>query len=269
MDLNKIKERLNQVSEGKKGYSSEKIDYTTLYWKPRKKGTYQIRFVPSKINADDPFQEVMMHYGFTKFPILALTNWGEKDPITEMAKKLYKSEDTEDWELAKKIRPKARYFAPIIVRGEEDKGVRLYEFGANVLKSLLSIAAKPDYGDFTDVVEGFDFDLEATPSENGIGFKHNLIPSRKNSQLSHDATLVEKWLEEQPILLDIRKKYTYDELKEVFQAWVDPENDSDDDDLSSDEKEGEDVDNVPFEKPYKLAKKPSKKDEFDAMFEED
>ena len=213
MDLNKIKSRLSEVSEGKKKYSSEKIDYTTLYWKPRKVGSYRVRFVPSKINVDDPFQEVMMHYGFTKFPILALTNWGEKDPITEMAKKLYKSEDTEDWELAKKIRPKSRYFAPIIVRGEEDKGVRLYEFGTNVLKTLLSVASKADYGDFTDVLEGFDFELEATPSDNGIGFKHNLIPARKNSPLSDDATLVEKWLEEQPILLDISKKYTYDELK--------------------------------------------------------
>ena len=40
-----------------------------------------------------------------------------------------------------------RIFAQVIVRGEEDKGVRLWEFGKNIYQSLLSLADDPDYGD--------------------------------------------------------------------------------------------------------------------------
>ena len=69
-----------------------------------------------------------MHYGVGKFPIVALTNWGEDDPIVEFSKKLRKSSESENWRLAKQLDPKMRVFAPVIVRGEEEKGVRLFEF---------------------------------------------------------------------------------------------------------------------------------------------
>jgi hypothetical protein len=41
----------------------------------------------------------------------------------EFATKLKKSGDKDQMELAKKLFPKLRVFAPVVVRGEEDKGV--------------------------------------------------------------------------------------------------------------------------------------------------
>ena len=149
MDINAIKQRLNSLQAT--GTKKEKVDYSKYYWKPKQEGKYQIRIVPSVHNPQNPFQEVFVHYGLSKFPTYALTNWGEKDPIVEFAKQLRQTNDKENWQLAKKLDPKMRVFAPVVVRGEEEKGVRLWEFGKEIYMQLLGIAEDEDYGDFTDI----------------------------------------------------------------------------------------------------------------------
>ena len=110
MDISKIKAKLSQLqSKGSKS-SYEKIDYSKIFWKP-KEGKQVIRIVPSKINKDFPFREVFFHYDIVKRSMLALTNWGEKDPIVEFSKQLYKSEDKDDQSLARKLSPRVRVFA--------------------------------------------------------------------------------------------------------------------------------------------------------------
>ena len=59
MDLDLIKSKLGALQPEKKE-KYEKVDYTTLYWKPREEGKFVIRFVPSKFNAQYPFQEVFL-----------------------------------------------------------------------------------------------------------------------------------------------------------------------------------------------------------------
>ena len=81
MDLNAIKNRLASLNQDTKPKNTEKKDYTLIYWKPRQEGKYQIRFVPSKLNKTNPFQEIFMHYGIGKFPIVALNNWVFLAPI--------------------------------------------------------------------------------------------------------------------------------------------------------------------------------------------
>ena len=179
MDLNAIKSRLSSLNQDAKPKTGEKKDYTLVYWKPRQEGKFQIRFVPSLINKNNPFQEVYMHYGVGKFPIVALTNWGEQDPIVDFTKKLRTTSDSENWRLAKKLDPKLRVFAPVVVRGEESKGVRLFEFSKTIYMELLSIADDEDYGDFTDVAEGFDFVVNASKVQDRPGFVLSLRPKPK------------------------------------------------------------------------------------------
>jgi len=220
MDLSKIKNRLDNLNQSSKPKSTEKKDYTLIYWKPKAEGKFQIRFVPSKLNKDNPFQEVFMHYGIGKFPIVALTNWGENDPVVEFSKKLRTSSDSENWRLAKQLDPKMRVFAPVIVRGEEDKGVRLFEFSKTLYMELLSVADDEDYGDFTDINQGFDFVVTATKVQDRPGFGLSLRPKPKQTPISEDADQVKTWLENQPILLEERFKYTYDKLKEELQTFI-------------------------------------------------
>jgi hypothetical protein len=272
MDINAIKQRLNALQSTNNTGKKEKIDYSKVYWKPKEEGKYQIRIVPSKLDPKNPFQEVFVHYGFSKFPIYALTNWGEKDPIVEFAAQLRKTNDKENWSLAKKLDPKMRVFAPVIVRGEEEKGVRLWEFGKEIYMQLLGIAEDEDYGDYTDISEGRDLTVDVVKGDIGgrQGLKSSIRVKPKTSALSSDASLIQKFLKEQPSLLEIQRKMEFDALKEVLQTWLSPED-------TSDDVVDEDEDETPVEptpvKAYALktpmAPKASKADKFDSLFDED
>jgi hypothetical protein len=229
MDISALKNRLDTLNNaGKKQGTGEKIDYSQYFWKPQP-GKHQIRIIPSKFNKAYPFREVFFHYGFSKGPVLSLSNWGEPDPIIEFSAKLKLTKDKDNYFLSKKIEPKMRVFVPVIVRGEEAKGVRLWEFGKEIYTTLLGIGSDEDYGDFTDVIEGRDFTIEADYKE-VLGrrvISCNVRIKPKISPATEDANQLQKWLDEQPDILTINRKREYDDIKDLLAKWLNPEdNDS-------------------------------------------
>jgi hypothetical protein len=276
MDLNLLKNKLSALQSS--GQKKEKVDYTLTQWKPKGEGKYQIRVVPSKLDKQNPFKEVFVHYGYAKFPIYALTNWGEKDPIVEFAKQLRGTNDRDNWSLAKKLDPKMRIFTPIIVRGEEDKGVRLWEFGKEIYLQLLGLAEDEDYGDFTDINEGFDFTLEAVMGDIGgrQGLKSSIRPKRKTSVLSEDITQIETWLEDQPDILEMQSKFkkSFDDLKAVLTNFLNPEDEEESTQMEPVKDETGVKEDLKKEKKsnYSLSTKKEvakPEDKFDALFDED
>lgn len=274
MDLNLAKQKL-AAAQNKGNQTREKIDYTKIFFKP-KPGKYQVRILPNKYDKAWPIREVQFHYGFAKGPILALSNWGEADPIADFAKQLRKSADKEDWQLAKKIEPKSRFFAAVVVRGEEHLGARLWEFGKLTNDQLLGIAADDDYGDFTDITDGRDFTIEATEDviAGRKGIKCQLRVKPKTTPISEDPALVEKLLNEQPDILGINRKYTYDALKDILTKWLNPEDEAATETPIASKDEDEEDDfltemNKPVAPAYTLetpAAKTSNADKFDNLF---
>jgi hypothetical protein len=152
-------------------------------------------------------------------------SFGQKDPIIEFAQQLRKSSNKEDWSLAKKLDPKLRVFVPVIVRNEEDKGVRLWEFGKQVYMELLAIAEDEDVGDYTDVISGRDILVE-TQSKEQTGLSYNTSTVRiktKVTALSDDANKVKLWLSEQPNPNELFKNYSYDDMKSHLMSHLNPE----------------------------------------------
>jgi hypothetical protein len=224
MNVDLIKNKLNELSAPKGSNSNKKDEKALSFWKPTI-GKQLVRFVPSKQNPENPFTELYFHYGIGKRTIISPLNFGEKDPVVEFAKELRKTKEPENWKLAKKLEPKMRVFAPVIVRGEEDKGVRLWEFGKEVYQSLLSLAADEEVGDFTDILEGRDMKIETVgPDSTGTTYnKSKVLPALKTSTLSDDNNEVEKWLGTQPEPISFYKKYEFDEIKGFLAEWLNPE----------------------------------------------
>lgn len=225
MDLNALKQKLDTLqSKGKQ--SGEKIDYSTIYWKPTI-GKQQIRIVPSAYDTSNPFTELKFHYGITNKVMISPLNFGEKDPIALFAQKLREGEySKENYVLAKKLDPKTRYFVPVVVRGEEDKGVRLWQFGKLVYEELLALALDDEIGDYTDIVNGRDLTVETVgPESTGTSYNKSSVRVRmKTTPLSDDSSLVEKWTSEQPNPKDgLFKVYSFDEMKSALEKWLSPE----------------------------------------------
>ena len=71
----------------------------------------------------------------------------------------------------------------------------LFEFSKTIYMELLSIADDEDYGDFTDVAQGFDFVVNASKVRDRPGFALSLRPKPKQTPLSDDVEIIQKWLE--------------------------------------------------------------------------
>jgi hypothetical protein len=224
MDLNEIKKRLNKLNNKGGGGSS---DFKNNFWRPPVGEKSVVRIVPYAHNKDFPFSELYFYFGIGKPRMIALSNFSESDPIMEFATELKKSGDKENGELAKKLWPKLRVFAPVVVRGEEDKGVRFYEFGKMVYQELLGVMADEDYGDITDIQKGRDVTVEVIPAaETGKMFNTTTIRVKPNqTPLVDDATKATSLLENQKDLVSLFKKYTFEEMKDELQGWLKPSDD--------------------------------------------
>ena len=221
MDLNEIKNRLAKLNNKGGGGSS---DFKNNFWRPPVGEKSQVRLVPYKHNKKFPFSELYFYFGIGKPRMIALTNFEESDPIMEFATQLRKTGEKDNVDLAKKLFPKLRVFAPVVVRGEEDKGVRFWEFGKMVYQELLGVMSDEDYGDITDVSKGRDINVEVIPAkETGKMFNTTTVRVKPNqTALVDDAKTVESLLENQKDLVSLFKKYTFDEMKEELQGWLKP-----------------------------------------------
>lgn len=266
LDMNKVKERLQKLQS--KG-SGDRIDYKKLFFKPQL-GKQTVRIVPNKFNKDFPFAEVTFHnQNVFKKNIYSLENWGEKDPVVQLRKELYNDDDPETKETsqdtAKKLSTRSKAFAQVIVRGRESEGVLLWEMNKTTYENVLNILSQDEeYGDITDIMEGTDLVVEGYTDVVKIGKRSveyvavNITPKRKTSALSEDEKMIEKWLSEQKNPLEIYKRYTYDEIKNLLREWMDPENASDDEDTVPKKSSDDDEDDAPAPK-AKLEKSPKAK----------
>jgi hypothetical protein len=221
MDLKAIKQKLESLNSGG-NQDREKVDFEKIYWKPAN-GKTTIRIVPSAFNAADPFTELKLHYNIGRFPMMSLSNYGKQDPVEEFVKELRKTSDKDNWSLSGKLSPKSRFFAPVIVRGEEEKGVRLWSFGVNIYKALLALAEDEDIGDFTDVMSGWDMVVETTPAAGPGQFPSTTVRIKpKQTVLSEDDSKVNAWLKDQPNALEVQTQYDYEFIKKALQKYLNP-----------------------------------------------
>ena len=213
MDIAAIKARLGELQQA--------TTKTSNLWKPSP-GKTQIRIVPYKFNKDNPFIELYFHYDMGDKFYLSPISFGRPDPIEEFATKLKTSGNGDDYKLGKKIEAKMRTFAPIIVRGEENEGVKFWGFGKMVYQELLSIIADPDYGDITDPVNGRDVVVEfKTSEETGRSFPMTTIRVKPNqTPVTENPDIMKTLKDTQRDITSIYQEHSYDELHKVLNGWL-------------------------------------------------
>ena len=216
MDINAIKSRLNQLQNTS--------STANAFWKPQP-GKSQIRITPYNENKDNPFVELFFHYSLVpNKTVLSPLSFGRPDPVQQFADKLKGSGDKDEWIQGKRIEPKMRTFAPVIVRGEESEGVKWWGFGKTVYQELLGIIADPDYGDISDVMTGRDIVVERqTAAEAGNQYGKTTIRVKPNqTALVEDATLSQNLINNQPNIVELYNEPSFDELKGHLQNFLNP-----------------------------------------------
>jgi len=223
LNVAKLAERLKQFEDGAKA-----SEFAKLLWKP-KEGTQTVRLIPYKFNPEVPFIELKFYYKLGGNNYLAPCTFGKPDPIMETIEDLRSSGSNEEKDTAAKLAPVTRTYVPVIVRGEEDQGVRFWGFGVQVYKQLLKLMTNAKYGDITSWTEGRDIEVEFHKESNkkgkdGKSFPETTILADPNVSPVVDPTrrdLMEK-LKEQTDILTIFPLKSYDELKAAVEKWLNP-----------------------------------------------
>lgn len=212
IDLDAIRRKVEQLSGNNKKNS--------VLWKP-KPGEYMVRLIAFQNNDGQPFKERMFYYNIGSSPgLLAPKQFGKPDPIEELIQKLRAEGTPESYNLAKKLYPKMRCYAAIVVRGEEDKGVQIWSFGKQVYQDLLNLMLDADYGDITDPKTGRDLKVSIVKAPGAEFAKTTVMPKPKESKLSENAQTASEWIKNIP---DVDTLYTcksYDELEKIVNDWL-------------------------------------------------
>ena len=178
IDLKKMRAKLEAMQSKGKGSSN--------WWKPSD-GEQSVRIVPTPDG--DPFKEHWFHYNVGNNPgfLSPYRNFNEADPLNDFVRQLFNEGTEESIKQAKNLMARQRFFSPVLVRGEEDQGVRLWGYGKTVYEQLLNLVLNPEYGDITDVEVGTDLTLQYGKPAGATYPQTKLVPRRRSSPLCDDA----------------------------------------------------------------------------------
>ena len=218
LNMNRMKEKLQTSEAGGRSKGD------SAFWRPAE-GDQEIRILPTEDG--DPFKVYHFHYNLGEASrggvLCPKRQYGDNCPICDFASKLWQEGTDESKKMAKSLFVRQRFFSPVIVRGEESVGVKVWGYGKTIYETLLGLVLNPDYGDITDVDTGVDLSLTYTlPKTKGAFPTTNLVPKRKSSAIDKDKKVVKAILESIPdIESQFQRKSTKD-VQAILESFLDP-----------------------------------------------
>jgi|TARA_B110000467_G_C18260439_1_gene445982 hypothetical protein len=253
IDFDALRKKLGQLS----GTNSRR----NTMWRPTEGEEAVVRLLAFADNEDGlPFAERWFYYNIGTNPgLLAPYQFGNPDPIQELITKLRDEGTKESYDLAKKLYPKARYYAPVVVRGEEEKGVRIWSFGKTVYQSLLNIMLDEDYGDITDPVDGRDIKVVCSKAPGRQWATTEVRPRGKTCALGETTKQMKDWTDAIPAIGDMYEEKSVDVLTKIVNDWLNG------DDEASGNSYGTSRNDAPTKAPSASTSKPSVDSKFKSL----
>ena len=185
-------------------------------------GDTDIRIVPAPNG--DPLKEMFFHYNVGNHQggiMCPKRNFGERCPICDFASSLWReaadNNDEESKKLAKSLFVRTRYFSPVVVRGREEEGIKVYGYGKTAYELLLGYILDPEYGDVTDINEGTDITLTYTkPTKPGAFPQTNLKMRRNTSPLIEDVDAISPLLDRMPDFDSLFERLTPEQIDAIL-----------------------------------------------------
>lgn len=224
VDLAAIRRKMKILQNG---YQSSRVQF----WRPGP-GEYSIRALPwpdEMLKDGQPFVERYFYYLGDKPGFLAPFQFGKEDPVADLRKKLYSTQDPADRAIAKQLKPSMRTYLPVLERGKESEGVKLFSFGKGVHQRLLGYFLKKDTENWIDTKGGYDIDVTISKIK---GKKYNdtaVELARKPSDLADSDDKINELLESMPDVDNVYSQKSTAEIEAILNSWLDDESSSDND----------------------------------------
>jgi len=191
----------------------------SAFWKPED-GEQTIRLLPT--SDGDPFKQYWFHYNLGKNPgfLSPKKNFGESDPLDDFIRQLYKDGTDESVKMAKNLSARQRFFSPVLVRGEEGEGVRLWGYGKMAYKELLNLVLNPEYGDITDVNEGTDLVINYGKPAGAQFPQTTITPRRRPSALAKTEDEIHSYLDQVPDYNTVFERKTPQDVQAMLDEFL-------------------------------------------------
>ena len=211
LDMKKMRQKYSALKNRGNGKS--------FFWRPQD-GDQTIRIVPT---ADgDPFKEYWFHYNLGKQAgfLSPKKNFGEDDPLDNFVRSLYREGTDESIKMAKSLSARQRFFAPVIVRGEEDQGIKIWGFGKTVYETILNLVLNPEYGDITDIETGTDLTLNYGKPAGAQFPQTKLTPKRRPSPLTDNRDRTQELVENIPDFSTVFDRKTPEQVQTILDEFL-------------------------------------------------
>lgn len=233
MDTSKLAQRLQRLQEKSSGGKN--------IWFKSGEEKQKVRLVPYPHEDDgSPFIEVYFHYNVAgqRSLVCPKETFGDPCPICELAEEFRNMGTKDSWQQFKKLAPKLRTYSPVVVRGQEDAGVKLWGYGVTIYEGLVEKFLDEDWGDLSDIKDGHDLTVWSIPAKSAGNDSDYVKPKMdvtpKTSALLKKKAEIVELLEGIPNYLEDGETFpvkSYQELQDIIRRLVN-EDDYEDDDSS-------------------------------------
>jgi len=157
IDLNALRMKHEQLNNPQSGNNTDFLK--KFYQIPE--GTNAVRILPWKDDEKEFYAETKIHRvtgpdGNVKNHHCRKIH-GESCPMCDLYYALWKTGRKEDEDLARQIKPRARYYMNILDR--ESGEVKILSIGVILFKKIIGAMLDEDFGDITDIEAGHDFKI--------------------------------------------------------------------------------------------------------------
>ena len=113
-----------------------------------------------------------------------------------------------------------RFFSPVVVRGEEEKGVRIWGYGKTAYSELLNLVLNPDYGDVTDLEAGTDLVINYGKPPGAQFPQTSITPRRRSSAAAKTPERVKEMLDQLPDFNNVFERKTPEQVQEILDEFL-------------------------------------------------
>jgi hypothetical protein len=219
IDLNKLRAKHEQLNNPQAGNSNS--DFLKKFYQIPE-GSNAVRILPWKDEDREFYAETKIHRitgpdGNVKNHHCRKVH-GEPCPICDVYFGLWKTGRKEDEDLARQIKPRARYYMNVLDRDSGD--VKILSVGVILFKKIVGAMLDEDFGDITDPQEGHDFKI--VKEMDGQWPKYDQSqPRPKASPLGSNSEVAEI-MDSLHEIHDLVKLEEYEAFKQVAESLITP-----------------------------------------------
>jgi len=216
IDLEALRAKHEQLNNPQTGGNTDFLK--KFYQIPE--GTNAVRILPWRDDEKEFYAETKIHRvpqpdGNVK-NIHCRKIHGEKCPMCDLYFGLWKTGRQEDEDLARKIKPRARYYMNILDRESGD--VKILSIGVILFKKIIGAMLDEDFGDITDPESGHDFKI--VKEMDGQWPKYDQSAPRPKSSELGSASDVASVMDSLHEIHELVKLEDYDDVKKATDMLV-------------------------------------------------